>query len=90
MGIFRPGGDTGFGMVVELLVLWCFSVPMTFIAATLLDLPFLLVYAIMYLCEDIPKVILFIWYWASGKWVKPVTEVGQRELTRLKQMNKAD
>ena len=85
VGIFRPGGDTGFGMIIELLVLWCFSVPMTFIAANVLDLPFLLVYAIMYLCEDTPKAIIFICYWISGKWVKPVTEAGRRELARLKE-----
>lgn len=84
VGIFRPGGDTTFGMLVELLVLWCFSVPMTFIAANVLDLPFLLVYAIMYLCEDLPKSIIFIPYWASGKWIKPVTDAGQQALEKFR------
>ena len=84
VGIFRPGGDTSFGMIVELLVLWCFSVPMTFIAANVLHLPFLCVYIIMYLCEDIPKSLIFIPYWRSGKWVKPVTEAGRDALAKLR------
>lgn len=84
VGIFRPGGDTSFGMLIELLVLWCFSVPMTFIAANVLHLPFLAVYIIMYLCEDIPKSLIFIPYWASGKWIKPVTEAGRAGLKKLK------
>ena len=83
VGIFRPGGDTSFGMIIELLVLWCFSVPMTYVAANVLHLPFLLVYAVMYLCEDIPKAAIFITYWKSGKWVKPVTDTGRASLSKL-------
>ncbi len=84
VGIFRPGGDTTFGMIIELAVLWCFSVPVTYIAANLLGLPFLLVYAIMYLCEDLPKSLIFVPYWASGKWIKPVTDAGQNALEKFK------
>lgn len=83
VGIFRPGGDTSFGMIIELLVLWCFSVPMTYVAANVLHLPFLLVYAVMYLCEDIPKALIFIPYWRSGRWVKPVTDAGREGLSKL-------
>lgn len=85
VGIFRPGGDTVTGMVVELGVLWCFSVPLTFVAANVWHLPFLAVYAIMYLCEDIPKAILFLFYWRSGKWIRPVTEAGKTALAKLKE-----
>ncbi len=84
VGIFRPGGDTVMGMITELGVLWLFSVPMTFLAANALHLPFLTVYLIMYLCEDIPKAVLFIWYYFSGKWIRPVTEAGQKGLAEFK------
>ncbi len=83
VGIFRSGGDTSMGMIIELLALWCFSVPMTFIAANLLELPFLAVYAVMYLCEDIPKAIFFLIYWRSGKWIKPVTAAGVKGLKEI-------
>ena len=85
VGIFRSGGDTTMGTIVELVVLWCFSVPMTFIAATVWKLPFLAVYAIMYLCEDIPKSIFFLIYWRSGKWIRPVTEAGVNGLKEFSQ-----
>jgi putative MATE family efflux protein len=84
VGIFRPGGDTTFGMIIEVAALWCFSVPMTFIAANVLNLPFLWVYAIMYLCEDLPKSLIFIPYWLSGKWIKPVTDAGRSGLVIFK------
>jgi len=84
VGIFRPGGDTKFGMIVEIFALWLFSVPMTFIAANILHLPFLAVYAVMYLCEDIPKAIIFIAYWISGKWIHPVTHTGRAALEEFK------
>ncbi len=84
VGILRPGGETVMGMVIEIGALWCFAVPMTYIAANVWGLPFLAVYAIMYLCEDIPKAIFFIIYWFSGKWIRPVTEAGKQGLAELK------
>ncbi len=84
VGIFRPGGDTAMGMIIEIAALWCFSVPMTFIAAFVWDLPFLAVYAVMYLCEDVPKTIFCIIYWATGKWIRPVTDTGRKGLEEFK------
>ena len=84
VGIFRPGGDTAIGMIFEMGILWCFAVPMTYIAANVWGLPFLAVYAVMYLCEDIPKCIIFTLYWRSGKWIKPVTDVGKMGLAAFK------
>ncbi len=80
VGVFRPGGDTMMGMKVELLVLWAFAVPLTAVAAFVLKLPFLAVYAIMYLLEDIPKAIIFIRHYISNKWIIPVTEAGRLAL----------
>ena len=80
VGIFRSGGDTAMGTIIELIVLWGFSVPMTFIAANVWGLPFLAVYAVMYLCEDIPKAVFFLLYWRSGKWIRPVTAAGIKGL----------
>lgn len=84
VGIFRPGGDTSTAMITEIGALWLFAVPMTYIAANVLGLPFLAVYAVMYLCEDIPKGIIFLIYWRSGKWIKPVTEAGKQGLNEFK------
>ena len=80
VGIFRPGGDTTTGMKWEIVILWLFALPVTFVAAHVIHLPFLAVYAIMYLCEDLPKGIVFLRHYASGKWIKPVTESGRAAL----------
>ena len=83
VGIFRPGGDTAMSMITEIGVLWLFAVPMTFLAANVWGLPFLAVYAVMYLCEDIPKAIIFLLYWRSGKWIRPVTDSGRKALAEF-------
>lgn len=84
VGIFRPGGDTLMGMLVEIGALWLFAVPMTFIAANVWHLPFLAVYATMYLCEDIPKSMVFWIHYRSGKWIRPVTDAGRKGLEEFK------
>ncbi len=84
VGIFRPGGDTTTGMKWEVVILWLFAIPMTFIAAHVIHLPFLAVYVIMYLCEDLPKGIVFLIHYVSGKWLKPVTQSGRVALEQFK------
>ena len=37
------------------------------------------------ICEDIPKALIFIPYWSSGKWIKPVTNAGKAALERFKE-----
>ena len=83
VGILRPGGDTTVGMLFEIVVLWLLSVPVTYLAANVWGLPFLAVYAIMYLVEDVPKVIIFWFYYRSGRWIRPVTNAGKQALSEL-------
>ena len=80
VGIFRPGGDTTTGMKWEIFILWLFAIPVTAIMAYLVKLPFLAVYATMYLCEDIPKSIIFMIHYFKGKWIRPVTSEGRAAL----------
>lgn len=84
VGVFRSGGDTVIGMKWEIVILWLFAIPLTFVCAYVFDLPFLLVYAIMYLAEDIPKSTIFLIHYFSGKWIKPVTEAGIKGLEEYK------
>lgn len=84
VGIFRSGGDTATGMKWEMPILWFFAIPVTYIAAYVLHLPFLAVYVIMYLCEDVPKIIVFTRHYILGKWIKPVTPDGVRGLEQFK------
>lgn len=83
VGIFRPGGDPKTGMICDVSALWLISIPLTAILASL-GVPFPIVFICMYLSEDIPKSILCIWYYVSGKWIHPVTPEGKLALEKLK------
>lgn len=89
VGVFRPGGDTKKGMLYEMLSLWAISVPMTFIAAFVLKLPFVAVFACSYLCEDYLKAVLCIRHFKSRRWIKPVTETGRAALKTYLQAENA-
>ena len=80
VGIFRSGGDTTTGVFYDLLCLWGLSLPATLIAAFVLDLPFVVVFAVMYLCEDLVKVILCLRHFRRNKWLLPVTPEGKAGL----------
>ena len=74
IGVFRPGGDTTRGVLYDLCFLWCLSLPLTVFLGLVWKAPFLLVYTVMLLSEDIPKAFLCIRFTLSGKWIHSVTE----------------
>ncbi len=80
VGIFRSGGDTLTGMFYDLGSIWLVSIPMALLAARVLHLPFLGVVMAAYLGEDLPKCALCLRYFASMRWLKPVTEEGRAGL----------
>lgn len=80
VGTFRPGGDTRIGMKLDLLSLWLCSVPLTTLAAFVFKLPFIAVFAIMYIAEDYLKAILCVKYYFTYNWLRPVTDQGIKGL----------
>lgn len=71
-GVFRAGGDTRFGLICDTIDMWCYGVPLGFIAAFVLDLPVLRVYFL--LCTD--EFVKWPWvirHYRSGKWAKNIT-----------------
>ena len=48
--IFRCGGNSRFGMFLDIICMWCFAVPLGLISAFVLKLPPLIVYVLM--CTD--------------------------------------
>lgn len=90
VSIFRSGGDTFTGAKFELICLWLLSVPATLIAVYVFKVPFLVAYAVMYIFEDIPKVICCLKFYFSKKWIKPVTEEGKKALAELQQAEVKD
>lgn len=71
-GVFRSGGDTRFGLICDTVDIWCYAVPLGFIAAFVLKLPVLIVYFL--LCTD--EFVKWPWVikrYRSGKWLKNIT-----------------
>lgn len=76
VGIFRSGGDTFIGMVCDVGSLWLLAVPAAVLCSKVFNLPFIAVFVVAYLAEDIPKSILCLTHFKSLKWLKPVTDEG--------------
>lgn len=77
IGLFRAGGDAATAAKYDILCLWLFSLPVTLLNAYVFKLPFPVIFALMYICEDVPKSLFCIRHFLSGKWIKPVTPEGK-------------
>ncbi len=73
VGILRCGGDTVTAMKLDLITMWCFSIPMGFIAAYLLKLPAPIVYIVL-VSDEILKLPFGLKRYLSKKWIKNVTQ----------------
>lgn len=78
-GIFRAGGDSKFGFIMDSISMWCVSVPLGLIAAFVLKLPPLWVYFILFLDEFEKMPVVIIHYKKKG-WLKNITrDINQPE-----------
>jgi Na+-driven multidrug efflux pump len=73
-GIFRAGGDTKAGCILDLLGLYGFGIPAVLIVGLIIR-PTLFVWLIatMFIAEDTVKGILCVRHFRSRKWIKQLT-----------------
>lgn len=71
-GVFRAGGDSKFGFVIDAIAMWAVSVPIGLICAFVLKLEPLVVYTIIYI-DEFEKMAFIIHHYKSGKWLKNIT-----------------
>ena len=81
--IFRAGGESVFGTVIEICGLFFISIPAAAAASFIFHWPFLAVFAMLFLDEFI-RLGIFLWYINKGKWVKPVTAEGKARLKEFR------
>ena len=81
---FRAGGESVFGTVVEIGALFAISVPMTWLAGMVWQLPFLAVFAFVY-TDELLRFIIEIFYARSCRWIKPVTPQGVAAMPGFRQ-----
>jgi putative MATE family efflux protein len=72
VGVFRAGGDAKFGLFLDTVFLWGFSILLGAIAAFVLKLPIKIVYMIL-LSDEVIKIPITTWRYKSYKWVKNLT-----------------
>lgn len=71
-GIFRAGGDSRFGMICDIIVMWCISVPLGYLSAFVLKLPPMAVYFILCL-DEFWKIPVVYRHYKSFRWLKDIT-----------------
>lgn len=67
-GIFPAGGDTKFGLCCDAVTMWCFAVPLGYIAAFVFKWPVLLVYFVLNL-DEIVKLPAVYKHYRRYKWL---------------------
>lgn len=72
-GTFRSGGDTRFGLFVDIGCLWGLAVPTTLLCVNVLHMDLVYATLCMLLAEDVIKTIICFWYWKTNRWIRPVT-----------------
>lgn len=71
-GVFRAGGDSRFGMICDIITMWCVSVPLGFLSAFVWKLPPMAVYFILCLDEFWKIPVVYVHYKRFG-WLKDIT-----------------
>ena len=70
--LFRCGGDSRYGMILDIVCMWGFAVPLGLISAFVLKLPPLTVYFLM--CTDeFVKMPFALHHYHSGNWIHNLT-----------------
>lgn len=72
VGVFRAGGDTKFGLVIDVSAMWFGSILFGFLAAFVFKWPVVVVYFIL-LLDEIIKIPLCLYRYKQKKWLKNVT-----------------
>jgi len=71
-GCFRGGGDTRYGLIMDIIMMWFVSIPMMAVAAYVLDFPPIWVYFVMTLDEMVKMPFIFIHFFRY-KWLINIT-----------------
>lgn len=72
VGVFRAGGDTKFGLLIDVGIMWCVSIFMGFLAAFVFRWPVEVVIIIL-LSDEIIKVPLSLMRYNKYKWLNDIT-----------------
>ena len=72
VGVLRSGGDTKYGMLVDIGGMWCFSILLGAIAAFKFHASVEIVYVIL-MSDEVIKIPMSVSRFRSNKWIKDIT-----------------
>lgn len=72
VGVFRAGGDTRFGLILDVSLMWGFSILLGAVCAFILKLPVPVVYIVL-MSDEIVKIPVTTWRYRQKKWLRNVT-----------------
>lgn len=72
VGVFRAGGDTRFGLILDMTTMWCCSILFGFLAAFVFKASVPVVYVIL-MSDEVIKLPICLKRYFSYKWLKDVT-----------------
>ena len=75
-GIFRAGGDTKTGCIIDFLSLYLVGIPTVVILGFFTDIPVPLLVFLMYVSEDIPKMAMCARHFFKRKWIIELSDRG--------------
>ena len=76
---YRSAGDAAFGTILEIAFMYLMVLPCVCLTGLVWKTPFLIVFACCYMDEPIRFVLMHVHLY-SGKWIKPVTNIGKAVL----------
>lgn len=79
--IYRAGGESRVGTVIEVGSIWVITVPLVLLTGFVFHAPFIVVF-IASMLEEFVKLPIELKYLLSRKWIKPVTEQGRAALEK--------
>ncbi len=71
-GIFRAGGNTRYGMILDTVVMWGVSIPLGILTAFVFHAPPMIVYFVLCL-DEFWKIPFVIRHYRSRKWLRDIT-----------------
>ena len=81
---YRSAGDAAYGTILEISFMYALVLPCVCLTGLVWKAPFLLIFACCYIDEPIRFILMQV-HMYSGKWVRPVTELGRAALPAFRE-----
>lgn len=85
---YRASGDAVYGTVLEIVFMYVMVLPCVLLTGFALKLPYWVIFLCCYIDEPVRYILMQIHLY-SGKWIKPVTDVGIAALPAFREKRKA-